>query len=127
MTSNGNVYYAHKISVENDRNGNPRRGWMIYSAEGRYVGFADEGYRGWKALTNVAAMLAGWNCRPGEHGTDSDGRERGQSNGDGTYSAPGAPGSHAVRVVPLGETYAINSEYTRLVRNSENEYSQTAF
>ena len=41
---------AFGIDAGNDRNGNPRRGWFIYSRSGDYLGFVDEGYSGWGAL-----------------------------------------------------------------------------
>jgi hypothetical protein len=37
---------AVKINAGNDRNGNPRRGWHVYSTTGDYRGFVDEGYSG---------------------------------------------------------------------------------
>ena len=33
-----------KVNAQNDTNGNPRRGWIHYSAEGRFLGFYPEGY-----------------------------------------------------------------------------------
>lgn len=33
-----------KVNAQNDTNGNPRRGWIYLSAEGRFLGFYDEGY-----------------------------------------------------------------------------------
>ncbi|MEH1124793.1 hypothetical protein [Micromonospora sp. CPCC 206061] len=42
---------AVKIDADNDRDGNPRRGWMIYTAGGQYLGFVNEGYNGSAALT----------------------------------------------------------------------------
>jgi hypothetical protein len=33
-----------KANAENDTNGNPRRGWIHLSAEGRFLGFYPEGY-----------------------------------------------------------------------------------
>jgi hypothetical protein len=38
--------YAVGINAGNDRNGNPRRGWFLYDAQGGYQGFLDEGYNG---------------------------------------------------------------------------------
>lgn len=35
-----------KINAGNDRNGNPRRGWLLYDDAGVTVGFVDEGYSG---------------------------------------------------------------------------------
>jgi hypothetical protein len=33
-----------KVNAENDTNGNPRRGWIHLSGEGRFLGFYPEGY-----------------------------------------------------------------------------------
>lgn len=33
-----------KVNAQNDTNGNPRRGWIHLSAEGRFLGFYPEGY-----------------------------------------------------------------------------------
>jgi hypothetical protein len=33
-----------KVNAQNDTNGNPRRGWIHLSAEGRFLGFFPEGY-----------------------------------------------------------------------------------
>jgi hypothetical protein len=33
-----------KVNAQNDVNGNPRRGWIHLSDEGRFLGFYDEGY-----------------------------------------------------------------------------------
>lgn len=42
--------YAIKICAKNDNSGNPRRGWLVYDAAGSWIGFADEGYQGRRAL-----------------------------------------------------------------------------
>lgn len=44
---------AIKIRADNDRNGNPRRGWLIYTREGDFLGFIDEGYGGRQAMTSL--------------------------------------------------------------------------
>lgn len=55
------MHIAVKISAPNDRNGNPRRGWLVYDvreqagrigecADSDLVAFVDEGYRGIGAL-----------------------------------------------------------------------------
>lgn len=55
------MHIAVKISATNDRNGNPRRGWLVYQvteqakrigegADSDLVGFVDEGYAGIGAL-----------------------------------------------------------------------------
>lgn len=33
-----------KVNAENTTTGNPRRGWIHLSNEGRFLGFYDEGY-----------------------------------------------------------------------------------
>jgi hypothetical protein len=33
-----------KVNAQNDVNGNPRRGWIHLSADGRFLGFYPEGY-----------------------------------------------------------------------------------
>jgi hypothetical protein len=37
---------AVKINAKNDRNGNPRRGWIIYGEGGDFINFIDEEYGG---------------------------------------------------------------------------------
>ena len=44
------TFYAIHVAAENDRNGNPRRAYMVYDDAGGYVGTVDEGYRGQGAL-----------------------------------------------------------------------------
>ncbi|MEV6925498.1 hypothetical protein AB0M46_13510 [Dactylosporangium sp. NPDC051485] len=44
---------AVKIDANNDAEGNPRRGWMIYTVAGRYLGFVNEGYNGPQALRDI--------------------------------------------------------------------------
>jgi hypothetical protein len=34
------------IDAGNDRNGNPKRGWIITDRDGAFTGFVDEGYGG---------------------------------------------------------------------------------
>jgi hypothetical protein len=41
---------AIHINAGNDRNGNPRRGWIITEDTGRFVDFIDEGHQGTSAL-----------------------------------------------------------------------------
>lgn len=33
-----------KVNAQNDTNGNPRRGWIHYGIDGRFLGFYPEGY-----------------------------------------------------------------------------------
>ena len=42
--------FAVYIATKNDTNGNPRRGWIIYGADGAAEAFVDEGYDGTEAL-----------------------------------------------------------------------------
>jgi hypothetical protein len=42
---------AIKINAGNDKNGNPRRGWIITDDNGSFINFVDEGYSGVVALT----------------------------------------------------------------------------
>ena len=44
---------AIKLRADNDRSGNPRRGWLVYTKEGKFLGFIDEGYGGRQALTSL--------------------------------------------------------------------------
>lgn len=41
---------AIAINAGNDKNGNPRRGWIIADDSGNFVDFVDEGYDGRGAL-----------------------------------------------------------------------------
>ena len=47
---------AVRIKADNDRSGNPQRGWLVYKAPkgehlgGDFLGFVDEGYGGQSAL-----------------------------------------------------------------------------
>lgn len=42
---------AVKLNAHNDASGNPRRGWLVYNADGSFAGFVEEGYGGREALT----------------------------------------------------------------------------
>ena len=44
---------AVKIKAKNDSNGNPRRGWQVFTRDGKFLGFIDEGYGGRRALTSL--------------------------------------------------------------------------
>lgn len=44
---------AVKLRANNDNNGNPRRGWLIYTRDGEFLGFIDEGYSGRQAMTSL--------------------------------------------------------------------------
>jgi len=47
------------IDAGNDRNGNPRRAYMIFDdTDGHLVGVASEGYYGRQALTEAATVIA---------------------------------------------------------------------
>lgn len=57
------MYYAIKLNAGNDRNGNPRRGWLVYDAQptgdpehptrSELVAWVEEGYAGIGALRKV--------------------------------------------------------------------------
>lgn len=47
--------FAVKIDAGHTPSGNPQRGWALYDREGYYLGFVDEGYRGRRALKEVAS------------------------------------------------------------------------
>lgn len=62
--------YAVKINAGNDANGNPRRGWLLYSSDGYLEGFVDEGYSGQGALREAApnhVELCHLMVKPGEY------------------------------------------------------------
>ena len=42
--------FAIYISAGHDRNGNPKRGWIIASSDGSFIDFVDEGFEGYAAL-----------------------------------------------------------------------------
>lgn len=44
--ANKNKKYAVGIDAGQDANGNPRRGWFVYSSSGHLEGFLEEGYNG---------------------------------------------------------------------------------
>lgn len=48
---NRKAVLAQKVNAGADRNGNPRRGWLIYTRDGGFLGFHDEGYAGWRGVT----------------------------------------------------------------------------
>ena len=49
---------AIHINAGQDRNGNPKRGWIIASSEGEFIDFVDEGFEGTGALRNSAFSAA---------------------------------------------------------------------
>ena len=59
--------FAIKIRANTDNSGNPRRGWLVYTRDGAYLGFVDEGYGGRRALTSLfpnALELASISVQP---------------------------------------------------------------
>jgi len=45
---------AIKVGADNDANGNPRRGWFVWSrSTGNYLGFVEEGYSGYGSLRRL--------------------------------------------------------------------------
>lgn len=49
---------AIHINAGNDKNGNPKRGWIIADSEGQFIDFVDEGYAGAGALRTSAFSTA---------------------------------------------------------------------
>jgi hypothetical protein len=49
---------AIHINAGNDRNGNPKRGWIITNSEGEFIDFVDEGYAGTGSLRTSAFSQA---------------------------------------------------------------------
>lgn len=49
------IVYAVYIDAGTDRNGNPRRGWLLYDKAGDFRLFVEEGYRGRGALKSATA------------------------------------------------------------------------
>ena len=45
---------AIHINAGRNRNGNPKRGWIIVNEEGEFIDFVDEGYQGTGALQTSA-------------------------------------------------------------------------
>jgi hypothetical protein len=45
------------IDAGNDKNGNPRRGWLIAASDGVITGFVDEGYAGRGALREACGNI----------------------------------------------------------------------
>lgn len=63
------LYFANYVRAENDRNGNPRRGWQVFDGTGETVAFVWEGYRGESALTDNFSnvrVLSTYNVSPTE-------------------------------------------------------------
>jgi len=42
-----------RVQAKNDANGNPRRGWIQFSASGDFIQFIDEGYLGRGAIATL--------------------------------------------------------------------------
>lgn len=49
---------AIHINAGNDRNGNPKRGWIIANDDGEFIDFVDEGFQGQGALKTSAFSTA---------------------------------------------------------------------
>jgi len=98
-------FYAMKIEANNDANGNPRRGWLVYDANGIFQGFADEGYRGSGALINAAAILAGHDVETHQQGGNTNAAYDGR---DGS-TADGPKGT--VRLSVMGVVATTPAEY----------------
>ena len=52
------MHYAIHLNAGNDRNGNPRRAYLIYDVTGAYVGSVNEGYQGAGAI-EASGLLPG--------------------------------------------------------------------
>lgn len=55
----GKIRVAVRVDAGNDRNGNPRRGWLIVDAKGDTVEFIDEGYSGDRELEKKFGIKQG--------------------------------------------------------------------
>jgi len=55
------------IDAGRDRNGNPRRGWIVYDETGRVDHFVDEGYRGSAARPTGVPDMEALKITPGEY------------------------------------------------------------
>ena len=44
------MFYAIKLKAPNTPNGNPNRGWLVYTQSGQLQEFVNEGYHGKSAL-----------------------------------------------------------------------------
>jgi hypothetical protein len=70
-TSYKGPFVAIKLNAGNDRNGNPRRCWLVYDAPtGDLIGARDEGYDGLVPLIDVfpdVVELGTFNVKPSEY------------------------------------------------------------
>jgi len=62
------------IKTINDKNGNPRRGWIIADHNGDFISFVDEGYQGKAALVssgygNVTSTASALEVMPSVYNT----------------------------------------------------------
>lgn len=89
------IFYAVKIETIPDAAGNRRGGWLVYDAAGELAGFADDGGRGYGALHNAAAILAGHGLRGHEHG----GQTGAGFDGQGGSIATGLNGTVRITVL----------------------------
>ena len=46
LEEQGNVYFIAHLATKNDANGNPRRIFVVFDADGNVIDAVDEGYRG---------------------------------------------------------------------------------
>lgn len=53
MAKDNRKVIAQKINAGNSSSGNPRRGWLVHTRNGEFLGFVDEGYGGRHALTSL--------------------------------------------------------------------------
>jgi hypothetical protein len=57
LTTKGNNMIAIYIDAGRDRNGNPKRGWIITNDDGEFTDFVNEGYLGHVALKKAGYQL----------------------------------------------------------------------
>ena len=97
------LFYAFKIEAKFGTSGQPRRGWLIYNAEGTLRGFANDGARGSGALKNAAASLVGNSINNRQH----NGGCAAQVNGNWESYGP----LRNVRLIELGIVNVPAAEY----------------
>jgi len=60
------THYQH-LNAGNDTNGNPRRVFVLYDAQGDIVRTIDEGYRGTPSECRGLVQLPGFGIKPAEY------------------------------------------------------------
>jgi len=67
MTNHATMY--QHLNAGNTTNGNPRRVFVLYAANGDIVQAIDEGYRGTPAECRGLVQLPGFDIKPAEYRT----------------------------------------------------------